>query len=71
MPLFNWDGGDIPVIKKGFKYYWAIAIPLTVLVLLIWAAAMLLPWTRWIAGIRRQMKKDDLEAGNMERYKDE
>jgi hypothetical protein len=71
MPLFNWDGGDLPVIKKGFKYYWAIAIPLTVLVLLIWLAAMLLPWTRWIAGIRRQIKKDDLEAGNMERFKDE
>lgn len=71
MPLLNWDGGDLPVTKKVFKYYWAIAIPLTMLVLLIWAAAMLLPWTRWIAGIRRQMKKDDLEAGNMERYKDE
>ena len=70
MPLFNWDGGSFPIVKGGFKYYWAFAIPLTVLVLLIWAAAVLLPWTRWIAGFRR-MKVSDIETANMERSKDE
>jgi len=71
MPLFNWDGGDLPVIKNGFKYYWAIAIPLTVLVLLIWAAAMLLPWKRWIPGIRRRNERGDIEAADWGRMKDE
>jgi len=35
MHLLNWDEGNPLVVLKGFKYYWAIAILLTVLVLLL------------------------------------
>jgi len=64
MPFFNWQQGDRPVIKNGFKYYWAIAIPLTLLVLGMWAACMLLPWRRWMDGAKRERKGSDVEAGN-------
>lgn len=63
MPLFNWDGNGLPVIKDGFRYYWAIAIPLTVLVLAMWAIAMLLPWRMWL----RKMRK---RAGDFESVKE-
>lgn len=69
MPFFNWDNKDIPVIKDGFKYYWAIAIPLTGLVLLIWALAMSVSWRGWIARLRP--KVEDIEAGKVARPKDE
>jgi Mg2+ and Co2+ transporter CorA len=52
MPLYNWDDNTLPVIKDGFKYYWAITIPLTVLVLVLWALAMLLPWALWLSYVR-------------------
>ncbi len=42
--MFNWDGDGAPVIKSGFKYYWAVTIPVTLLVLTIWALAMFVPW---------------------------
>jgi hypothetical protein len=49
MPVFNWDGDGAPVIKSGFKYYWAVTIPLTILVLTAWALGMALPWKKWLA----------------------
>jgi len=33
MPFINRDGGDLLVIKAGFKYYRAVAIPLALFVL--------------------------------------
>jgi hypothetical protein len=33
MPFINRDGGDLPVIKAGFKYYRTIAIPLALFLL--------------------------------------
>jgi hypothetical protein len=33
LAFINRDGGDLPVIKAGFKYYRAIAIPLALFVL--------------------------------------
>jgi len=71
LPLFNWDEGNFPVVKKGFKYYWAIAIPLTILVLVIWAVAVLLPWKRWRAQFLCKTDRSDVEAANGERLKDE
>jgi hypothetical protein len=47
MPVFNWDDGDKPVVKPGFKYYWAFAITLTFGVFISWAMATFLPWSRW------------------------
>jgi hypothetical protein len=49
MPVFDWDGVGAPAIKSGFKYYWAVAIPLTILVLTIWALGVSLPWKKWFA----------------------
>ncbi|PMD28482.1 hypothetical protein NA56DRAFT_15504 [Hyaloscypha hepaticicola] len=49
MPVFNWDGDAMPVIKRGFGYYWAVTVPLTILVLISWGMAMLLPWRVWIS----------------------
>ena len=68
MPFFNWDGGDVPVIKNGFRYYWAIAIPLTVLVLLVWVMGVLVPWRRLVqrSGSKR---RDDFEADAGKRIK--
>jgi hypothetical protein len=42
MPLLNWPAGLSEeqldqVISPRFKYYWAVTIPLTMLVLAIWA----------------------------------
>jgi hypothetical protein len=67
MPFFNWDGGDLPVLKDGFKYYWAVAIPLTLLVLCVWVGSMLLPWRRWMCKKQRR----DVEANGEERMKGE
>jgi hypothetical protein len=67
MPFFNWDGGDLPVLKDGFKYYWAVAIPLTLLVLCVWVGSMLLPWRRCM-GKKQGL---DVEANDGERMKGE
>jgi hypothetical protein len=61
MPVFNWDGDDVPVVSKGFGYYWAVAVPLTVLVLVSWGLAMLLPWRDWMSRFQKIAKGDDTE----------
>jgi hypothetical protein len=48
MPVFNWDSNGVPAVKTGFGYYWAVAVPLTILVLASWVMGMLLPWKVWI-----------------------
>jgi Mg2+ and Co2+ transporter CorA len=63
MPLFNWDASEgEAVVKSGFRWYWAIAVPLTVLVLGVWVLAMLLPWRIWIKSLRREEKGGDVET---------
>jgi hypothetical protein len=52
MPVINWDAVDNPVINKGFKYYWAVTVPLTLLVLASWGFATLFPWKQWISRIK-------------------
>jgi hypothetical protein len=37
MPVFDWDDYGAPVVRAGFEYYWAVTIPLTLVVLLSWA----------------------------------
>lgn len=51
MPFFVWDSGS-PVLKGGFKWYWAIAIPLTLVVLLLWGLGVWLPWSEWMRRVR-------------------
>jgi hypothetical protein len=48
MPTFNWDGDGAPIIKSGFRYYWAVTVPVTILVLLVWTLARLLPKKLWV-----------------------
>jgi hypothetical protein len=56
MPVFNWDNDGTPVVNAGFGYYWAVTIPLTLVVLLSWAFVMLAPWRRWLLKLKRQTK---------------
>jgi hypothetical protein len=71
MPLFNWDGDGLPVIKDGFRYYWAIAIPLTVLVLLVWTLAMALPWSNWWQSLKRKSGQGDPELASVKEMKNQ
>lgn len=61
MPVFNWDGEGVPVVSKGFGYYWAVTVPLTVLVLVSWGLSMLLPWRDWMSRFKKIAKRDDTE----------
>jgi hypothetical protein len=63
MPVFNWDVNGVPLIGPGFKYYWAVTIPLTVLVLKTWALGMFLPWRRWFAGTLHGSKASEAKCG--------
>jgi hypothetical protein len=48
MPVFDWDtAGNGPVTKKGFALYWAVTIPITLGVLIVWGLATGLPWSIW------------------------
>ncbi|KAG9228050.1 hypothetical protein BJ875DRAFT_529145 [Amylocarpus encephaloides] len=49
MPVIDWSQGPHPTVKLGFKYYWAIAIPVTLLVLVLWGLAVWLPWNLWLS----------------------
>jgi hypothetical protein len=40
MPVFDWDVRGTSIIKPGFGYYMAVAVPLTCVVLLIWGLGM-------------------------------
>jgi hypothetical protein len=71
MPIFNWDEDGRPIVKNTFKYYCAIAIPLTLCVLLIWVASVQLPWAEWIARMRKRIRGVDVEMANGERWKNE
>jgi hypothetical protein len=57
--VFNWDGSGL-VVKESFKYYWAIAIPVTVLVLLVWGLSVCLPWKEWLPrGLVREQDREE------------
>jgi hypothetical protein len=62
--MFNWDGGGT-VIKDEFKYYWALAIPLTAGVLLVWVVCLLLPWRTWMSRLMKKQKRGDLEEARL------
>lgn len=56
MPVFDWDETGRDIVKPSFKYYWAVAIPLTVLVLVSWVISILFPWHSGIARIRERLR---------------
>ena len=60
--MFSWGDNGLPVANAGFKYYWAVTIPLTLVVLVLWAVAMLLPWEKWLSIWRRRSVAVGFEA---------
>ncbi|KAE9375843.1 hypothetical protein N431DRAFT_207919 [Stipitochalara longipes BDJ] len=46
--MVSWDASGRPVANDGFKYFWAVAIPVTFLVVLMWAVATSFPWEKWL-----------------------
>jgi len=57
MPLFDWNANEpATVVNPRFKYFWATAIPLTVVVLSI--------WTTWI--VWNQRRKTGTNSGLQE-----
>ena len=48
MPVFNWEDKSQPTIKPGFKIFWAVAVPLTLLAFVFWLLLMELPWRKWL-----------------------
>lgn len=61
MPVFNWNEEGVPIVTKGFRYYWAVTVPLTCLVLVSWGLAMLLPWRDWLSNVKKSTKGNDTE----------
>jgi hypothetical protein len=41
-PIFSWGDNSLPVVNAASKYYWVLAIPLTLLVFVLWAVTLLL-----------------------------
>ncbi|KAH8787562.1 hypothetical protein F5882DRAFT_111032 [Hyaloscypha sp. PMI_1271] len=58
-PMMSWDAKGRPVTTVRFKYFWAIAVPLTFLVFFVWAVAMLLPWGKLLYKRRRAAAAKD------------
>lgn len=70
MPFFVWDGvAGEPVIKNGFKYYWIIALPLTLAVLLIWGLSIRFPWSEWLRRYRTNLSGEDMEVARLTQMK--
>jgi hypothetical protein len=60
MPVFNWDGDGGPTSNVGLKYYVAVALPLTCVVLVLWSLAMGLPWRNWVQKLQAGYRKPEL-----------
>ncbi|TGO53138.1 hypothetical protein BCON_0129g00210 [Botryotinia convoluta] len=43
MPVFTWTPDGSMIIQKGFGYYWAVTIPLTLIILVAWGISMVIP----------------------------
>ncbi|TVY84028.1 hypothetical protein LSUE1_G001785 [Lachnellula suecica] len=56
MPTFDWNNASHPVVKESFKYYWAIAVPMTFLVLLCWGVSVWVPWKEWLPRVPERSK---------------
>lgn len=52
MPMFHWNDDQASLVMRQFWIYWAVVIPLTVLVVLIW-----LGWWYW-RSVRREYDED-------------
>lgn len=61
LPFFDWDSDGSPAVKAEFKYYWAITLPLTFLVLILWTLATILPWRKWLPKNESHSTQPELE----------
>lgn len=66
MPLIDWTGA-VPVVYPGFKYYWAVAVPLTAVVLLSWAVLTHKQYWKVMSRIpsKRRSSHYDIEKASM------
>ena len=65
MNMFNWDAGaGEPVVSSRFKYYWAVTVPLTIVVIMVWIITNLLylkfrSWQKKRERAKRDQKRGD------------
>jgi hypothetical protein len=57
MPVFDWGENGAPIVKPALKFYVAVTLPMTFVVLLTWSLAVLLPWKKWIGSNRKKQKE--------------
>jgi hypothetical protein len=56
IPMFNWDATEgEKVVENRFYIYWAVTIPLTIVVLAVWAI--------WVRAILRVYSREDAKIG--------
>ena len=66
MPVIDWDSNGAATTKTGFKQYWAITAPLTLVVFMIWGTATILPWRSWLAKLKEmESAQGDEEMGEL------
>ena len=58
MPMFDWDATEDRLVSRRFWIYWAVTVPLTAAVLVIWLAWTLFSERKWNAGKVSKKKKD-------------
>ena len=68
MPVIKWDRWDGKV--TAFSLYWVVTLPLTLIVFMVWGAAVVLPWRSWLAKRERlrrsNVNKNDEELGELD-----
>jgi hypothetical protein len=60
MPLVDWSQ-NTPVVNPGFRYYWAVAIPLTLVVLLLWTVLTHKHYWKHIPRVWNRAKSTDYD----------
>lgn len=54
MPMFDWDAAENKLVNRRFWLYWAVTIPLTILVLTVWSI-----WVYFSGRLDRRQKFKD------------
>lgn len=75
-PFFDWDETNSRLITQSFWIFWAISIPLTVAVLMMWLLSVKLEWTNFLVSLfrdrrpfreaRRKEKVTEMNGGMIE-----
>lgn len=59
----GWRRVPSGVFNKGFNIYWAVTLPLTLLVFVFWGVVMLIPWAKWVE-LFRGRKRVSTDVGS-------